>query len=108
MGCFSVAGGPSRSATGAAAAGPAAATNGRAALFPLTDKPALAMPAGGRSRYRQSVNNAANQARMGADEVEPGKSDSYEASTVVARRRRLGNAPGNEPLRWRGRRPPRR
>lgn len=47
MGCFSVAGRPSRSATGAAAAGPAAATNGNAAPFPLTDKPALAKPAGG-------------------------------------------------------------
>ena len=68
MGCFSVAGRPSRSATGAgAAAGPAAATNGKAAaLFPLTDKPALAKPAGGRSRHRQPVNNAANQARKGS------------------------------------------
>lgn len=66
MDCFSAAGRPSRSATGAAAAGPTAATNGKAAaLFPLIDKPALAKPAGGRSRHRQPVNNAANQSRKG-------------------------------------------
>jgi hypothetical protein len=110
MGCFSVAGRPSRSATGAAAAGPAAATHGKVALLPLTDRPALEKPAGGEQMRAVRVNNAANQASKGANEVErSGKSDSYAASTGGARRRRLGNASGNEPLRRRqGKSHPRR
>ena len=39
MGCFTAAGVPSRSATGAAAAGPAAATTGVTALLPLRANP---------------------------------------------------------------------
>lgn len=70
MGCFSVAGRPSRSATGAAAAGPAAATHGKVALLPLTDRPALEKPAGGEQMRAVRVNNAANQASKGANEVE--------------------------------------
>jgi hypothetical protein len=64
MGCFSVAGRLSRSAAGATAAGPAAATIGEAALPPLTNKPPFSGPAGAK-HSDQSVKDAPNQARIG-------------------------------------------
>jgi hypothetical protein len=63
MGCFSVAGRPSRSATGAAAAGPAATTTGDAALPPVTNKPPFQGPAGDK-HSNQSDKDAPNQARI--------------------------------------------
>jgi hypothetical protein len=66
MGCFSIAGRPSRSATGAAAAGPAATTAGDAALPPVTNKPPFQEPWGDKHSNQSAKDKAEDFKRDGA------------------------------------------